>query len=316
MLQLIRPAIKPELITGEYFVRNYEKYLSRYVSKSRPSEETLKAYRQGIRQYLSWCEVNGLDPINVTDFEIRVYVENLYRRGLKDATVSLYLASVRTFYNMASKLGIIMKNPSDDVTVPNSRDQRYEYYTPSQIRKIYEVIMEEDNEFKRTRNLTIFFLMAVQGLRSIEVQRLNDEDISFSPRRIFIRGKGHSDYVYPCDDTINVIVEYMIARGDVKKEYNLTPTIVNSHTGKRLDKRTITRLTSEFLTQAGLKIQGTSCHSLRHSCGTNLYAQTKDIRLVQTTLRHKSPEETARYVHEVEMQEKQATQCISPLQIK
>lgn len=106
MFQLVKPAIKPELITGEYFVRNYEKYLSRYVSKSRPSEETLKAYRQGIRQYLSWCEVNGLEPINVTDFEIRVYVENLYRRGLKDATVSLYLASVRTFYSMASNLQV------------------------------------------------------------------------------------------------------------------------------------------------------------------------------------------------------------------
>lgn len=315
MLQLVRPTINAELISGEYFVQNYEKYLSRYVAKSRPSSETLTAYRQGIKQYLSWCEINSIDPMKVTDFEVRVYIENLYRRGLKDASVSLYFVSIRTFYNIGVKLGLLLENPCSDVAVANSRDQRYEYYTPEQIRKIYDVIMEETDEFKRTRNLTIFFLMAVQGLRSVEVQRLNDEDISFFPRRIFIRGKGHCDYVYPCDDTIDVIAEYLCKRGEVKKEYNLTPTIVNSHTGKRLEKRTITRLTSEFLTKAGVKIQGTSCHSLRHSCGTNLYAKTKDIRLVQATLRHKSPEETARYVHEVEMQENQATQCISPLQL-
>ena len=38
-----------------------------------------------------------------------------------------------------------------------------------------------------------------------------------------------------------------------------------------------------------------SIHSLRHSWGTYLYQKTKDLRLVQKELRHRSPQTTAVY---------------------
>lgn len=36
-------------------------------------------------------------------------------------------------------------------------------------------------------------------------------------------------------------------------------------------------------------------HALRHTCGTELYRQTKDLRLVQTVLGHSSPQVTQIY---------------------
>ena len=40
-----------------------------------------------------------------------------------------------------------------------------------------------------------------------------------------------------------------------------------------------------------------SIHALRHSWGTYLYERTKDLRLVQKELRHRSPTTTAVYAH-------------------
>jgi len=66
---------------------------------------------------------------------------------------------------------------------------------------------------------------------------------------------------------------------------------------------------------AGVKYPGHSCHTLRHSCGTNLYRSTKDIRLVQKTLRHASPDMTARYAHVSDSAEKRATRNIVPTNV-
>jgi site-specific recombinase XerD len=54
---------------------------------------------------------------------------------------------------------------------------------------------------------------------------------------------------------------------------------------------------NQALRAADLKRPGFSCHILRHSCGTNLYQNTKDLRIVQETLRQKDPKVTARYAH-------------------
>lgn len=56
---------------------------------------------------------------------------------------------------------------------------------------------------------------------------------------------------------------------------------------------------------------GLSCHVFRHSCGTNLYAETKDLRLVQDTLRHRDPKVTARYAHLTGRLEHRSTSVIA-----
>ena len=51
---------------------------------------------------------------------------------------------------------------------------------------------------------------------------------------------------------------------------------------------------------------------LRHSCGTNLYSETKDIRLVQEQLRHSDPKMTARYAHVHERMTNRHTEKLAP----
>ena len=50
----------------------------------------------------------------------------------------------------------------------------------------------------------------------------------------------------------------------------------------------------------------------RHSCGTNLYQETKDLRVVQETLRQRSPKVTAKYAHVHDRMERRYTRGITP----
>ena len=71
-------------------------------------------------------------------------------------------------------------------------------------------------------------------------------------------------------------------------------------------------LLKKALTEAGLKQPGYACHLFRHSCGTNLYQETKDLRVVQETLRQRSPKVTAKYAHVHDRMERRYTRGITP----
>ena len=79
-----------------------------------------------------------------------------------------------------------------------------------------------------------------------------------------------------------------------------TPVFVsvsNRNLGGRLTRDAIRDIVDSWLEQADAKEAGMSCHALRHSCGTILYNETKDLRAVQEHLGHSDPATTAKYAH-------------------
>ena len=80
----------------------------------------------------------------------------------------------------------------------------------------------------------------------------------------------------------------------------------------RITRVGIRYVINKALTNAGLKQPGYACHLFRHSCGTNLYQETKDLRVVQETLRQRSPKVTAKYAHVHERMENRVTRGITP----
>jgi hypothetical protein len=65
----------------------------------------------------------------------------------------------------------------------------------------------------------------------------------------------------------------------------------------RISRNGIRSIMNKVLTACDLKHPGYSCHVFQRSCDTNLYHETKDLRLVQDVLRHRDPKITARYAH-------------------
>ena len=107
----------------------------------------------------------------------------------------------------------------------------------------------------------------------------------------------------------------METRGAIPPENRLTPTIISCSPNNRSGRITrvgIRYVINKALTDAGLKQPGYACHLFRHSCGTNLYQETKDLRVVQETLRQRSPKVTAKYAHVHDRMERRYTRGITP----
>ena len=306
-----------EALTPQYFLTHYREFLPQYVSNGRPSDDTLKTYYSSIDQFLKWCAFPNRNPLQFHDTQIRIYRNWLYKRNYKDATVAIKMIAIRCFYTAAVRLNIINSSPCNHIEIPYVEQQEMVYFfTPDQLFEIVQVFNDADSSFVKCRNTAILYLMGVEGLRNVEIHRMNREDVAIGTGSILIRGKGHNRYIYPCNDTMKVLTDYINVCPEPKKSAgSLTPMFLSDsgvNDNGRLSRNGIRYIMNQALEKAGYKKEGVSCHVFRHSVGTNLYAATKDLRLVQETLGHRDPKTTTRYAHLQERMTRRLTERIVP----
>ena len=305
------------ILSADYFVAHWKEILPRYIGHGRPSADTMAHYGSYISQFFDWCAEIGRHPMSVTDYEMRGFLEWLYHQGYKDDTIAVKLVAIRRFFVAAVRLHIIDENPCEDIYVPNATpDELIHFFTPDQLYEICAFYGADDNVFRRERNIAIVYLMGVEGMRNVEIHRMNREDIDTDLNSIFVRGKGHDRRIFPCDETMAHLRAYLAACPErVEKDGAFTPMFLsdsNHHKFGRLARTGIRYIINQSLVETGFKRPGVSCHALRHSAGTNLYAATKDLRLVQDTLGHRDPKTTARYAHVQERLNNRRTASIVP----
>ena len=297
---------------------DYKNLLPRYVAQGRPTEDTLSHYNFEIDNFLTWCKEKNYDSLLITEQQAFEYLDFLNISRYSDSSICLKIAAAKTFYHVAKKLNVVEINPFDDVKPkkPTYDDTDFDYFDIEDLKEICESVMKRTDE-TAARDLAIVYLMAVEGLRTVEVHRLSDEDINWKRQSILIHGKGRDSYIYPCDDTIEILKKYLSSRPEPVRDEHGTPTFIGyskKFFGARISRNGIRWSINHILLAVDKKKKGSSCHTLRHSCGTNLYSETKDLRLVQETLRHTDPKTSARYAHVDERTNNRTTSKISPLQ--
>lgn len=300
-------------IAPEYFLSNYRFMMIRYIANGNPSEDTKKSYYSAIDNFLLWCKHVGMSPFNIKEQHILYYRSMLINRVMKPASVKFNLTAIRRFYYVAFKYRLIDENPALDVHAqrdPNAYLPVIKYITPPQLQSLVDSL--NDNNEIDLRTKTIIYLMAVEGLRTVEIYRMNESDINFNNNSILIRGKGHNDYIYPTDATIELLRKYLKIRKLAANNYSIPvfTSLSNNSLGKRLSRRHIRTYIDEALRRVNLKAAGNSCHMLRHTCGTLVYSQYHDLQIVKQVLRHRSIEMSSKYSHIEDAMFKRYTKAI------
>lgn len=157
-----------------------------------------------------------------------------------------------------------------------------------QVKLVWEKINQLEPDNKNTRLKAILALLIFQGLRQIEVIRLNITDINLGASTAMIRGKGRDDKesidLHP--QAITALKSYLsvnkIADGP------LFTCKSNNHLNKRLTTRSIRKLVKEFLSALGID---KTTHGFRHYFTTTLIKQFGgDLLEVASYTRHRSLE--------------------------
>lgn len=301
------------------FLQKYQQLLPQYIADGNPSQDTLNAYWGRLESFLKWCYLNGYHPFKLQEAHIILYRKDLIDKGFKATSIAAVLTAIRKFYHLAQKLNLSLDNPAADIKAPRDPDAaliNLPYLTAGKLEYLLQLI-KPTNE-KNLRDKVIIAFMAIEGLRTVEIHRMNEEDINKEKQSILIRGKGKNAIIYPRADTFKLLLRYIKSKNreplqqyiDNEEKIPVFTSTSNNKPGNRINRRNIREAVDLWLTRAGYKEKGKSDHMLRHTCATLLYKETKDLKVVQETLRHSNINMSSKYAHLVEREDKRYTNAI------
>lgn len=280
--------------------------------------DTIATYISHLNHWLNWCQVNRVDPGQARPLHLKAFRQELVQAGAAHATISLKLTTVRRFYDGAVSRGLLVSNPASGVKAPRKRTADAEIVkclTAGETERLFESI-PDDRKLKNLRDRAMVALMALEGLRRVEICRANVDDIeeTDSGARILVHGKGKDGYIYPREDTVACIRDYLAQRGPVQSDKDGEPIFVSLSKSDlvrgRITRIGLSKWIDTMLAKAGITKKGRACHALRHTCGALLYQATRDVKVVQETLRHASIAMAAKYSHVQDRGKARYTQTI------
>src|ERR1035437_1443018 len=286
------------------------------VANGDASPDTIRSYRAEVAMWVAWCAEQNFDPAVAAAMHIKRFRQALVEAGYKPITIRWKLTIVRRFYEAARNAGLRTDNPAAGVKSPRVRQatEDFNYLSDDELGTLLVAIPDPDQatgreKVKRLRNMLMVAMMSLQGLRTIEVHRANEEDLAERGGNpaLLVRGKTRDRIAYLRPDMARRVKDCWALRGTVERDADGTPlfsALGNRRGGKRLSRRHIRVQTDGYLRKAGLKRPGISNHALRHTAGTLGYLHTGDLRAVQDFLGHADPRMTAKYAHVVDMAKK------------
>jgi site-specific recombinase XerC len=232
-------------------------FLARY------SGHTHDLYAYQLREWFSWCEIHGLDPlVGVQRAHRELYIRQLGDRGLMDSSVVTMMHGFRGFFRFAHIDGLIPSDPAVYARLPKvhrdeSRTQgldRLELITFLQVSQTITV-----------HHGALAFLSGINALRASEAAAVRIEDYAETLRGhrvLHLVGKGNKPATMPV--TVPVLRVLEACRG----ERTSGPLVLRPLTGKPVDRRDVYRMVARVAKAADIP-RHISPHSLRHAAITN-----------------------------------------------
>lgn len=291
---------------------DYELY-DRFISFLDASPKTIETYTRNLRQFFKFLSNNLI--IEPKREDIIAYREYLKQElNLKPTTIQAYIIVVRLFFQWTAQEGMY---PNVAEKVKGAKISTLHKKDPLTTNQAKDIISSFDRSTEAgARNYAIFSLMITGGLRDIEVQRANLEDLRIlgDDTVLYIQGKGKdekTDYVkipYPVEKAIR---EYLKFRSSIKASEPLFSSTSNNNRGMRLTTRSISSIVKKAFKSSGYDSDRLTAHSLRHTAGTLNLLNGGSLEDTQQLLRHQNINTTMIYLHHIDRAKNQSEERIA-----
>ena len=280
-----------------------EEIIGKWMASLDLASGTKETYLSGFKAFCWFVRSTSLDFDELTRDDVKSFKEYLVdEKKLKPATVSGYLASVRSFYAYSEDNGI--ENIAHRVKgVTDSRSFKKEPLTPDQARRLLASI--DRGTEKGMRDFAILNLMLRTGLRDIEIVRANCKDIQTKAGVdvLYVQGKGRAskdNFVVLTPKALSPITTYLEKRGNVNELDPLFASVSSRNAGERLTVRSISRIAKSALRAIGIDDERYTAHSLRHTAITFSLLGGATERDAQQMARHANITTTMLYSHDID----------------
>ena len=268
--------------------------------------KTVETYTRAIKQFIYYLQDNSIK--NPTRADILAYRDSL-QADHKPTTVQSYLMAVKQFFKWTAQEGLYPNIADNIKSAKLDKGFKKDYLTSKQVKKLLGTI--DQSTLKGLRDYAILSLMVTTGLRTVEVERANIEDLRTVAdfTALFIQGKGHlekTEYVKVEEPVENAIRAYLKARGKAGEQEPLFASIAHRNTGGRMSTRSISRIAKENMIEADLNSERLTAHSLRHTTATLNLLNGGTPEETMQLLRHANLNTTLIYSHALERAKNQS----------
>jgi site-specific recombinase XerD len=179
--------------------------------------------------------------------------------------------------------------------------------SPRKPQRLPEVLTDEEqeallgqpntNKLIGLRNLCLLQLMLNTGLRSAELLKIKTRDIDWRSGKLMVRqGKGNKDRSsWIGEEDLALLQRWVIKKARLPESEWLFTT----RDGILISTRYLREMVKRLAKKAGIS-KDVHPHTLRHTFATDLYRQTKNLRLTQKALGHSQISSTMIYTHIVD----------------
>ena len=169
--------------------------------------------------------------------------------------------------------------------------------TEEEVARICEYLQTQDGSFKSARLRALVSLLLFQGLRQIEICRLDFNDIDLASGTINVLGKGRNDkeHIHLHKTTIKALRSY--SRASHTKYGPAFYSLNGRNKGQRLTTRGLRQIIQNLFNKLGIE---KTVHGSRHFFTTELIKHYKsDLTTVARFTRHNSLEMLTVYNDEI-----------------
>ena len=284
--------VKREGIATDEIAR-YEEYL---VREKHASQNTVSSYLRDISQFADYLQARGPELLEVTAETVQSYMDWMLSRGKSAASVTRFLASVKSFYNFQIFSGKVKANPAKGVAAAKAERKYPKILTSKEV----DLFLEQPQcvDAKGFRDHAMLELLYATGIRVSELITLDLEDLNLAAGFIHCSSKGKERIIPLYRTAVKALQDYAWKiRPQLISDEEETALFVNMN-GERMSRQGFWKIIKYYQEKAGIEKEITP-HTLRHSFAVHLLENGADLRSIQEMLGHADISSTQIYTHVV-----------------
>ena len=288
-------------------IARFGAYLS---DEKHSSRNTVSSYLRDTTQFAeylhNYCDI---DLREADSAAVQDYMDWMLSHGKSAASVTRFLASVKSFYSYMVAAGELKKNPAQGVAAAKVERKYPEILTAKEV----ELFLEQPEcvDAKGFRDHAMLELLYATGIRVSELIALDIGDLNLPAG--FIRcSNGKKERIIPLyHGAVKALQDYIKGvRPQLIADTEETALFVNMN-GERMSRQGFWKIIKHYQEKAGIQKDITP-HTLRHSFAVHLLEKGTDLRAIQEMLGHADISCTQIYTHVIKNQLKDVYQKAHP----
>jgi integrase len=232
----------------------FDHYLERLERRGR-SPLTKGNYCRATSKFLQWLFDNNLSPESVEPYQVEEFFDQLPHAP---STKRLMLANIRAAYRYAHRRGMVPRDPTFEVDLPEPQREKPRILSSMELRRI------RDNCYTE-RQALLFHMLAYTGCRRNEIRLMRWSQVSLEDNTLSVHGKGDKYRLVP----IHPALGELLSEAQSEPEHAILP----GPYGEPLSLRRLWGVLRELTPTA-------TCHDFRRTAASSLDANGVEESLI------------------------------------